>query len=63
MKSTRLLLEHAHWETAAGPVRPLFELLVNLEHVAAEPDREAAVFRYAKFGLLQAVRRQRTQLA
>lgn len=63
VKSARLLLEHAHWETAAGPVRQLFELLVNLEHIAAEPDREAAVFRYAKFGLLQAVRSQRAQLA
>jgi hypothetical protein len=63
VKSTRLLLEHAHWETAAGPVRQLFELLVNLEHIAAEPDRDAAVFRYAKFGLLQTVRGQRTQLA
>lgn len=63
VKSTQLLLEHAHWETAAGPVRQLFELLVNMEHVAAEPDRDAAVFRYAKFGLLQAVRSQRAQLA
>jgi hypothetical protein len=62
VKSTRLLLEQAHWETAAGPVRQLFELLVNLENIAAEPDREAAIFRYAKFGLLQTVRSQRTQL-
>lgn len=50
VKSTRLLLEHAHWESAAGPVRQLFELLINLEHIAADPDRDAAVFRYAKFG-------------
>jgi hypothetical protein len=63
VKSTRLLLEQAHWETAAGPVRQLFELLVNLEHIAAAPDRDAAVFRYAKFGLLQMVRSQRAQLS
>jgi Family of unknown function (DUF5677) len=63
LKSARLLLEQAHWETAAGPVRQLFELLINLEHIAAAPDREAAVFRYAKFGLMQTVRSQRTQLS
>lgn len=33
------------------------------EHIAAEPDRDAAVFRYAKFGLLQTVRSQQTQFA
>jgi hypothetical protein len=63
VKSARLLLENAHWESAAGPLRQLFELQVNMEHIAAQPDREQAVFRYAKFGLLQMVRSQRKALA
>jgi len=62
VKSARLLLENAHWESAAGPVRQLFELLVNVEHIAAQPDREETVFRFAKFGLLQIVRSQRVML-
>jgi hypothetical protein len=45
------------------PSPPTVELLINLEHIAAAPDREAAVFRYAKFGLLQTVRGQPTQLS
>jgi Family of unknown function (DUF5677) len=58
VKSAQLLLENAHWEFAAGPVRQLFELLVNVEYIVAQPDREKAVLRYAKFGLLQMVRSQ-----
>ena len=47
-----------HWEFAAGPARQLFELLVNLEHLNAQANREQAAFRFAKFGLLQTLRAQ-----
>ena len=63
VKSTRLLLEQAHWESAAGPVRQLLELLVNMEYLAAQPDRDKAAFRYAKYGLLQTVLSQRAAMA
>jgi hypothetical protein len=56
LKSVSLLLEQAHWETASAPVRQLFELLLNMEYLEQQPDRDAAVFRYAKFGLLQEAR-------
>jgi ribosomal protein L32E len=55
LKSVRLLCEQAHWEFAAGIVRQLFELVINMEHLAEQPDRDAAIFRYAKFGLYQKV--------
>jgi hypothetical protein len=51
-----------HWEFAVATLRQLFELVINLEHVAAQPDREAAIFRYAKYGLLQTVRHQQLDL-
>jgi hypothetical protein len=58
VKSVRLLLEQAHWEFAAAAVRQLFELVVNMEYLAGQPDREEATFRYAKYGLLQMVRHE-----
>jgi hypothetical protein len=58
LKSARLLLEAMHWEFAAGPARQLFELLINLEHLNAQANREQAAFRFAKFGLLQTLRAQ-----
>lgn len=59
LKSARLLLEQGHWEFAAGVARQLFDLVVTLEHIAGQPDRSSAAFRYAKFGLLQMVRHER----
>ena len=53
LKAIRLLSEAAHWEFAAGIVRQLFELAVNAEHIAASPDRDAAIFRHAKYAVLQ----------
>jgi hypothetical protein len=47
-----------YWEFAAGPARQLFELLVNLEHLNTDTDREQAAFRFTKFGLLQTLRAQ-----
>jgi hypothetical protein len=58
VKSVRLLLEQAHWEFAAAAVRQLFELTVNMEYLAGQPDRKQATFRYAKYGLLQMVRHE-----
>jgi hypothetical protein len=58
LKSARLLLEAAHWEFAAAPARSLFELVVNLEYVNAQPNREQAAFRFAKFGVLQMIQSQ-----
>ena len=52
LKSVRLLCEQAHWEFAAGVVRQLFELVLNMEYLGTLPDRDAAIFRYAKYGLL-----------
>jgi hypothetical protein len=58
LKVIRLLCEQAHWEFAAASVRQLFELVLNTEYLATQPDREAAIFRYSKYGLLQTVRHQ-----
>jgi hypothetical protein len=58
LKSIRLLAENGHWEFASSAVRQLFELVVNLEYLGAQPDRDAAAFRYAKFGLFQLVLNQ-----
>ncbi len=58
LKSAHVLLEAMHWEFAAGPARQIFELLVNLERLNAQANREQAAFRFAKFGLLQTLRAQ-----
>lgn len=62
LKAVRLLCEQAHWEFAAGVVRQLFELVLNMEYLGTLPDRDAAIFRYAKYGLLQKVRHQHLNL-
>lgn len=38
LKAVRLLCEQAHWEFAAGILRQLFELVINMEHLARQPD-------------------------
>lgn len=53
VKAVRAQLELAHWETAAGTSRQLFELLLNAEYIVTNDDTDALAFRYAKFGLLQ----------
>jgi hypothetical protein len=62
LKAIRILCAGAHWEFAVATVRQLFELVINLEHLAAQADREAAIFRYAKYGLLQTTRHQQLDL-
>lgn len=59
----RAQLEQAHWETAAGTSRQLFELLLNAEFLVASEDQDGLAFRYAKFGLLQMVLHQRAAMA
>jgi hypothetical protein len=44
-----------HWEFAAGPARQLFELLVNVEYLAAQDDPVIAATKFARFGTLQAL--------
>lgn len=56
LKVVRLLCEQAHWEFAVAAVRQLFELVINMEYLAAQPDRTKSIFHYAKYGLLQVVR-------
>jgi hypothetical protein len=62
LKAVRLLSEQAHWEFAAPILRQLFELVINAEYIAAQPDREAAIFLYSKYGLFQTARRQHLTL-
>lgn len=48
-----ILAKEGHWETANAPVRQLFELLVNMEHLNTYPDRELAAIKFVQFGSLQ----------
>lgn len=63
LQAGRLLLEDAHWETASGVARQMFELLVNVEHLAGQPDTEAALAKYKSFGVMALARRERRALA
>lgn len=56
LKAVHVLCEQGHWEFAVSPVRQLFELLVNLEHIDTQDDRAAALERYELFGMLQHLR-------
>lgn len=62
LKAVRLLCEQAHWEFAASVVRQLFEMVINMEHLGSRPDRDAAMFRFSKFGLYQTVLREHMHL-
>ncbi|MEU2619760.1 DUF5677 domain-containing protein [Streptomyces sp. NPDC007157] len=53
LKAARLLIGEGYWEHAAAVTRQLFELLVNMEHLASFPDRGTAISKYNAFGLLQ----------
>jgi hypothetical protein len=53
LKAIATLCGDGHWEFAVGIVRQLFELVLNLEHIDAQPNRYRAAVDYAKFGLLQ----------
>lgn len=62
LKAARLLCKEGFWESAVGSVRQLFELVLDAEHLARQPDRHAAITLYAKYGLLQMVREQAAEL-
>ena len=57
-----LLCGSGHWEFAASAVRQVFELVLNVEYIAAQADRPAAMLRYQKFGLLQMARQVEASL-
>jgi hypothetical protein len=53
LKSVSILCGEAYWEFASGIARQLFELVLNMEHLATFTDREEAIERYSAYGLLQ----------
>lgn len=53
LHAVQVLAAAGHWETANAPVRQLFELLVNMEHLNTFPDRELAAIKFVQFGSLQ----------
>lgn len=55
LKAATKLLENGHWEFASPIVRHLFEMALNAEHLYSFADRDAAVFRFVKFGTLQKI--------
>lgn len=56
LKSVHALAEQSQWEFAAGPVRQVFELVINTEELLRRDDLDEALKRYSKFGLLQGAR-------
>jgi hypothetical protein len=58
----RVLTEEGHWEFAAGPVRQVFELLINAEEILRQADLDEALQKYVKFGLMQTVRDRQENL-
>lgn len=62
LKSVRVLCEEGQWEFAAGAVRQLFELILNVEHLKTLPDRDQGNARFAKYGLMQQIERERGSL-
>lgn len=62
VKSARVLCEEGQWEFAVGVVRQLFELVLNMEHLATYDDRLEGTLRYTKYGLMQSIERERDRL-
>jgi hypothetical protein len=62
LKAVRVLTEEGHWEFAAGPVRQVFELLINTEEILRQADLDEALQKYVKFGLMQTVRDRQENL-
>jgi hypothetical protein len=62
LKAIVLLSEQLFWEVAASSARQMFELVLNMEALAAMPDREEATFRYSMYGLMQQTRAQIVRL-
>lgn len=62
LEASRLLLAVGHWEAASAMARQMFELLVNMEHIGRQSDREAACLKYQRYGLLQFAERARREV-
>lgn len=54
--SVRVLVAAGHWQTATSPVRQLYEIVLNMEHLNTYPDRELAALKFIRFGSLQEAR-------
>lgn len=54
--AARVLVATGHWETATSPVRQLYEIVLNMEHLNTYLDRELAAIRFIRFGSLQEAR-------
>lgn len=63
LKVTRLLCRESHWEFAVSAVRQIFELVLTAEYIAGQEDRQTALMRYQRFGLLQLARREAASAA
>ncbi|MEV0441042.1 DUF5677 domain-containing protein [Streptomyces spectabilis] len=63
VKAVRALLEKGFWEHAVGVVRQMFELLVNMEHLARQDDRGEATLLFARFGVLQKMTAQTRRIS
>lgn len=62
LKATVMLSESLHWEVAASCARQMFELVLNMEALAAMPNREQGSLLYAHYGLLQQTRARIAEL-
>ncbi|MGC9443114.1 DUF5677 domain-containing protein [Streptomyces sp. WG5] len=62
LKAMMVLLEQGYWEHAVAIVRQLFELLVNMEHLAQQEDREAGALLFARYGMLQMIQAHHRRL-
>ncbi|MCP2046508.1 UNVERIFIED_ORG: hypothetical protein J3D58_000580 [Paenarthrobacter nicotinovorans] len=51
--AARVLVSAGHWETATSPVRQLYEIVLNMEHLNSYHDRELAAIKFIRFGSLQ----------
>lgn len=56
LEAVRVLATGLHWEAASSSARQLFELILNMEALAAMPDREAGSLRFGMYALLQQAR-------
>ena len=53
LKGAWSLGEGNHWELASSLVRQLFELVVNIEWMGRQSDRDSEVVRFAAYGAMQ----------
>lgn len=61
LEAIRVLSVPLHWEAASSCARQLFELVLNMEALAAMPSRKGGSNRFALYGLLQKTRAQVTE--